>query len=125
VLGDGRRVLIPLDRLFDLHPISGPEAFEKLSLQDMYRGLRLLEEQVLPAVRRGLGREQIREMDERAGTAGSPDGLLGVYDACFGGDEHVVVVTRSPDGHYSVEAGRHRFWAARRLLLEALPVVVR
>ena len=84
VLGDGSRVLAPLDRLVDLDPISGPEAFEKLPLQDMYRGLRLLEEQVLPAVRRGLGREQIREMDERAGTAGRPDGLLAVYDAFFG-----------------------------------------
>ena len=124
-IGDGRRVLIPLDRLVDLDPISGPAAFESVPQSVMYRGLRLLEEQVLPALRRGLGREQIRAMDEAAGTAGSPEGLLAVYDAFFGGDEDAVVATRRPDGRYVVEAGRHRFWAARRMLLTELPVLVR
>ena len=124
-IGDGRRVLVPLDRLVDLDPISGPAAFEKVPLTVMCRGLRLLEEQVIPAVRRGLGREQIRAMDDAAGTAGSPEGLLAVYDAFFGGDEHAVVVTRRPDGTLAVHAGRHRFWAAQRMLLTELPVLVR
>ena len=125
VLGDSRRAMIPLDRLVDFDPIAGPADFERLSMPQMRAGVRLLEERVLPALRRGFGREQIRAMDVEAGTAGSPDGLLAVYDAFFGGEEHAVVVNRRPDGTFSVEAGRHRFWVAQRLLLDELPVLIR
>ncbi|HEY2221363.1 hypothetical protein [Actinomycetospora sp.] len=124
-IGSTDRVLVPLDRLVDLDPISGPADFVKITPQEMMDGLRLLEDDLLPLLEPGTGRDDLRALDERAGLVGTARSLLAIYDVFFGGAEHAVVAVRRPDGRFEIQAGRHRLWVARRLHLNGLPVLVR
>jgi hypothetical protein len=124
-IGDTGRVLVPLEDLVDPDPVSGPADFLKISVREMERGLELLEQRILPTLRRGGGPLEMARLDAQAGTTGSPSGFVAVYEAFFGGEERAVRVERRADGRLEVVAGRHRVWVARRLHLDALPVLVR
>ena len=124
-IGDNGRVLVPLEDLFDDGPVTGLADFLRISPREMQAGLRLLEDRILPALRRGGGHLAMEELDAQAGTTGSPDGFVGVYEAFFGGEERAVRAVPAPDGRLEVVAGHHRLWMARRLHLDALPVLVR
>lgn len=120
-VGTTDRVLVPVEDLFDPDPVTGPESFGKVSLAEMLEGLRVLEEYVLPVVRRGGGPEELRRLEAQRG----PDSnLLRIHDAFFGGEEHAIRVTREPGGRLRLDAGRHRLYAARRRHLDVLPVLL-
>lgn len=120
-VGTTDRVLVPVEDLFDPDPVTGPESFAKVSFAEMLEGLRVLEERVLPVVRGGGAREELRRLDAQGG----PDSdLLRIYDVFFGGEEHAIRVTREPDGRLRLDAGRHRLYAARRRRLDVLPVLL-
>ena len=120
-VGTTDRVLVPVEDLFDPDPVTGPESFGKVSLAEMLEGLRVLEERVLPVVRRGGGREEFRRLDAQGGPGSD---LLCIYDAFFGGEEHAIRVMREPGGRLRLDAGRHRLYAARRRHLDVLPVLL-
>ncbi|WNV90389.1 ParB N-terminal domain-containing protein [Umezawaea sp. Da 62-37] len=119
----GGQVLVPLSEIDGVDDVvSGPLDFGKVSLADMRAGLTRLESVVLPAVRAGAGREEMRSLDEARNLTGDIGSHLRIFEAFFG-DSCLKLVREN--GRYTVIGGNHRIWAARRLGFDELPALVR
>ena len=119
----GGQVMVPLSDIDGVDEVvRGPLDFGEVSLADMRAGLTRLESAVLPAVRAGAGREEMRTIDESRNLAGDISSHLRVFEAFFG-DSCLKLVLEN--GRYTVICGNHRVWAARRLGFDELPALVR
>jgi len=90
-----------------------------MSMSDMQVALNLLESRVLPAVMSGAETEQMERLDAALGFTERTVNCQRTYELFFQSDE--IVLSRSPDGTFSVTNGGHRVWLARRMGITHLP----
>jgi hypothetical protein len=109
-------VEVPLELIDDSDSsVSGASSFEKVSLDDTRRGIEVLQDEVLPSVRRGWNPYG----GDRGGLSDEARAVAGFY---FGDTR--VKLRRSADGTLTVVNGYHRIYAARELGLGSLPAEV-
>lgn len=110
--------------------IEDPAQFKKAKHDDMRRGLEILRDEIIPALKRGgFTREDAERTDQESGTVFTtegwvhPDSRLTVWKAFLDPrrEADVVAVERGVDGRYSVLSGRHRLGLARKLGIKMVP----
>ncbi len=110
--------------------IDDPEHFNKSDYYTMRRGIEILRDEIIPALRSGrFGREDAERMDRDRGTEYTVDGWihpesrLTVWRAFLDPrrEADVVVLERGADGKYCVTSGRHRLGLARSLGIRMIP----
>lgn len=121
-IGATGMVAVPLSAIDSTDSmVTGPESYQKVSYPEMQRGVHVLDEVVLPAVRAGADGDHFSRMDAASGVPYT-DGTRRIYDAFFG-DSGPVTLNRVGD-RYTVTNGNHRIFIARRLGLTTLPARV-
>lgn len=104
--------------------LAGDEGFDKVSENEMRRGLGTLRRQVLPYLANHPNANSLTFLELDGWTAeGGPKSRQKVYDAFFG-DEPIVLDGPYPDGTFGITNGRHRIKVARDLGWTAVPVKV-
>ena len=75
---------------------------------------------------RGVGRNQLEQLDRLAGRNSSPHGLVFAWECMIGGNEPIVVNAPHPltGPSFGWTSGRHRALVARQLGWTHLPVRV-
>lgn len=120
VLGQTQLRCVNLQEVADpIAHVNGPADFHKMSMSDMQVALNLLESRVLPAVMSGAETEQMERLDAALGFTERTVNCQRTYELFFQSDE--IVLSRSPDGTFSVTNGGHRVWLARRMGITHLP----
>lgn len=94
--------------------------FKKVGLDQMLRGVRTLEDEVLPRVAAGADGDALWDHD-RSNGLDYEHGLQRIYDAFFRGDP--IRVTWQED-HWDITDGRHRLRAAQLAGLRVVPATV-
>lgn len=97
-------------------PVVGEASFDKVSLNEVRRGLAVLDEEVLPRVKAGWTRDEFRSGVEGVMSANT-------YDHFFGST--CIKLRRAGEGRFSVVNGYHRIFAARQMGISTLPARVR
>jgi hypothetical protein len=98
-------------------------SFQKVSREQVAWGLEALHRVVAPAVARGKGAEYLAQRDEAEGLSGERS-YSGVHRWYYSPD-HVIKLSRGPDGRLEIENGYHRIHVARELGFDELPGRVR
>ena len=122
---------IDLDEVNASGFIEDPAKFTKTNHAVMLRGIEILRDEIIPALRQGgYCREDAERIDRDCGTDYTaegwihPESRLTVWKAFLDPrrEADVVAVERGEDGKYNVTSGRHRLGLARQLGVEKVPV---
>lgn len=100
--------------------VNGPEDFNKVSHEEMMRGLRTLHSEVRPAVENGADKEYFRNLDQERGHD-YPNGTQRIYESFYG---HDAIRLDKIGDRYIVENGYHRIYVAKELGLDTVPARV-
>jgi len=124
---------INIDEVDPLGFIDDPRQFKKAKYSDMCRGLEILRDEIIPALKLGrFSREDAERIDRELGTDYTaegwihPESRLTVWRAFLDSrrEADVVTVERGADGKYHVTSGRHRLGLARQIGIKMVPVRV-
>jgi hypothetical protein len=111
--------------------IDDPAEFKKVEYSNMIRGMEILRDEIIPALRRGtFTREDAEQADREGGTEYTaegwvhPESRLTIWYAFLDPrrEADVVAVERGLDGKLLVSSGRHRLGLARKLGIQTVPV---
>ena len=107
--------------LSDMEHIHGSSDFYKVSYDEMVEGLRKLEQEVKPAVQKGVDGGYFSKLDREKGLS-YREGYRQVFDVFYGS----TAISLIKDGEkYSVENGYHRIKIANDLGIGSLPAKVK
>ena len=112
---------IPINKI-DLSDsyVNGPEDFQHVPYSEMVRGVRILENEVRPAVEQGADNEHFRELDQQRGVDYA-HGTQRVYETFYGGEP--IKLNKIGD-RYVIDGGYHRLYVAKELRLDSIPARV-
>jgi hypothetical protein len=115
---------LPLHQIESTDDLVGPDAWQKVSHEQMQRGFQSLQKDVLKTFQMfgtGAGGDWFRAQDQARGRS-YEDGLECVFDAFFG--DNPIAISRTEEGNtHGITNGRHRIAVARELGWSAVPVV--
>jgi len=100
--------------------VHGESDFQKVSHEDMVHGFERLENEVRPAVERGVDEEYFRTLDMQR-RLDYQDGSQRVYEAFYGDD--AVRLNKIGD-RYEMVNGYHRLYVAKELGIDTVPARV-